>query len=400
MSDNKYLLLGVGKYRLPAITSIQKWGGYAICIDGNPKSEAFALADEGHVLSVTDEAGILEIAKGEGVCGIIPMADCSVEIAAHISELLGLRSGITYENALCASRKNLMRARMKEYGVPIPLFDVCNDFDGFVNAIKKYDFDCVIKPADNSFSRGVKALDKSYVTADLRELYDATAAYSNIGVVMVEERVYGPEFSAESITIDGETTVVAITDKLLTEPPFVTEIGHSQPSYLSEDIQEKIKNAVKATVKAIGVENGPSHTEIKVTDRGPIVIEMGARMAGCHVASHLVLMSTGVDYIDVAMQVAMGMKPDIIKTHSRGAAIRFKTVDVNGVVDEVIVDDAIYDVDGLEELKIYAKPGDWMEVPSSNEWRIGHVLCSGPDGAAAVASADKALGFIQATIRG
>ena len=52
---------------------------------------------------------------------------------------------------------------------------------------------------------------------------------------MVEERITGCEASVEGMTVDGETTILTITDKLTTEPPFFVELGHSEPSRLSAE---------------------------------------------------------------------------------------------------------------------------------------------------------------------
>lgn len=54
---------------------------------------------------------------------------------------------------------------------------------------------------------------------------------------MVEQRVTGREVSVEGMTVDGKTTILTITDKLTTEPPFFVELGHSEP----QDFQSRLK---------------------------------------------------------------------------------------------------------------------------------------------------------------
>ena len=54
---------------------------------------------------------------------------------------------------------------------------------------------------------------------------------------MVEERVRGFEVSVESMTLGGATTVVSVTDKLTTEPPYFVELGHSEPSRLPVELK-------------------------------------------------------------------------------------------------------------------------------------------------------------------
>ena len=76
----------------------------------------------------------------------------------------------------------------------------------------------------------------------------------------------GPEVSVETLTVDGECYVVQITDKITTGAPHFVEMGHTQPSRLSADITEQIRSIAIAANKAVGIDNGPSHTEIIVTD--------------------------------------------------------------------------------------------------------------------------------------
>ena len=87
--------------------------------------------------------------------------------------------------------------------------------------------------------------------------------------------------------------VIQITDKLTTGAPYFVEMGHNQPSLLPKNIQQQIEKVAKMAVKALGIQNGPSHTEIKVTSEGPKIVEIGARLGGDNITTHLVPLSTG-----------------------------------------------------------------------------------------------------------
>lgn len=76
-------------------------------------------------------------------------------------------------------------------------------------------------------------------------------------------------------------------------------------------------------VNAIGIQNGPSHTEIKVTKDGPKVVELGARLGGDNITTHLVPLSTGVNLVECCIHVALGETPDFNSKIKKASAIRY-----------------------------------------------------------------------------
>ena len=59
--------------------------------------------------------------------------------------------------------------------------------------------------------------------------------------------------------------ILQITDKITSGPPHFYEMGHSQPSQLSQDYQTAIKEVACSAVKAIGLYNTLAHVEMKAT---------------------------------------------------------------------------------------------------------------------------------------
>lgn len=168
----------------------------------------------------------------------------------------------------------------------------------------------------------------------VRKAYDYCKPYSKTGDVIVEEYMSGPEVSVETLSIDGTCHVLQITDKLTTGAPHYVEMGHSQPTRHSKEIAKKISETAIAANKAIGIKNGPSHTEIIITGEGPKIVEIGARLGGDCITTHLVPLSTGVDMVECNIRIAMGEKPDISCKYNRGSAIRYLSTE-NGVIKNI-----------------------------------------------------------------
>jgi biotin carboxylase len=124
------------------------------------------------------------------------------------------------------------------------------------------------------------------------------------------------------MVIDGYPHVLQITDKLTTGAPHFVEMGHSQPSQLPEVAQEAIESWLPEPLSL-------SHTErsgtcgIILTQDGPKMVELGARMGGDCITTHLVPLSTGIDMVKATILLALGEKPDVEAKYSKGSAIRY-----------------------------------------------------------------------------
>ena len=389
------VMLGGSRLQVPAIKAAQKLGFRVVCADYDPHAVGFAVADASSLTSTLDVDAVEKLARDEGADFVITStSDAPVRVAALVSERLGLPTGISSADAVCATQKDAMRTRLAEHGVPMPEFEICNTAGEFARALERFGYDCIAKPADSAASRGVRLIAAEDRATPVGELFDLFRSFSRKGTVMVEQRVTGHEVSVEGMTVDGETTILTITDKLTTEPPFFVELGHSEPSRLPVEAQDVIRDVARRTVEAIGIATGPSHTEIMLTEDGPKVIEMAARLGGDFITSRLVPLSTGVDFVEGTVAAALGLPYDFTPQARGGSAIRFITADRAGEVALVDVPDVVRDAEGVEEVELYLKPGDAIETPHSSNDRIGHVVCTGADASEAAARAEWALGKI------
>lgn len=393
------VMLGGSRLQVPAIEAAQRLGFRVVCADYDPTAVGFAVADAASLTSTLDVDAIEELARGEDADFVITStSDAPVRVAALVSERLGLPAGISPVDAVCATQKDAMRARLAEHDVPVPVFFACDTVEEFRAALDHFDYECIAKPADSAASRGVRLIEPADRGRPIEELFAFFRDFSRKGTVMVEERLSGPEVSVEAMTVEGETTILSITDKTTTAPPYFVELGHSEPSRLDYDAQEAIRGIALRTLEAIGIVTGPSHTEVMMTDDGPKVIETAARLGGDFITSHLVPLSTGVDVVEGSIAVALGQPYDFSPKKCRGSAVRFITASRSGVIESVFVPDEVRDAEGVEEVSLYLSPGDRIEMPHSSNDRVGHIICSGPDAEAAVSLADWALGEIEVVL--
>jgi carbamoyl-phosphate synthase large subunit len=75
---------------------------------------------------------------------------------------------------------------------------------------------------------------------------------------------------------------------------------------MSANDRQAIEAAAIAGVKALGIDWAASHVEIKLSPRGPYIIEIGARLGGDFITTELVPRSTGIDMVGGAINLALG----------------------------------------------------------------------------------------------
>lgn len=395
----RMMILGGSALQVPAIRKAKEMGYEVILVDYDENAVGFPLADVKLVVSTLDQEEVYRqalIYKPDVV--ITSTSDGPVRTAAYVNEKLGKKPDLAYADSLCATIKSDMRDRLKEERVPIPEYYTVRDFSEFREAVDKLKGYCIVKPADNAGSRGVVLLEEKQHTQDkLQEVYEYSKSNSRNGIVMVEEFMTGAEVSVEAMTVNGETTIITITDKQTTQPPFFVEIGHSEPSVLSTEVQEEIRQVALQAIRAIRIQNGPSHTEVKVTERGPKIVEIAARLGGDFITSRLVPLSTGVDMVGNSVLLAAGEEIDLKAKYNKGSAIRFLQ-GVEGTISHIDMNQKVYKMDGVEEVVLYKKEGDLVSGTKSSNDRVGHVIASGRNVNEAIETAEEALKLIQITI--
>lgn len=397
MAQKKMMILGASELQVPAIRKAKELGYRIILVDYNEHAVGFKLADVKLVVSTLDQEEVYRQALiYQPDIVLTSTSDGPVRTAAYVNEKLGKKPDLSYEDSLCATIKSHMRNRLREKHVPIPAYYAVHSFDEFQSAVFALQGDCIVKPADNAGSRGVVSLNHcgDQREEELRRIYEYGKENSRNGTVMVEEYMDGPEVSVEAMTVEGKTTILTITDKFITPPPYFVEIAHSEPSSLSEEIKEKIRQVALLAIAAIGLQNGPSHTEIKVTKDGPKIVELAARLGGDFITSKLVPLSTGVDLVGASILLATGQKPDLTHRWQKGAAIHF-IQGKEGIIKSIETDDALSRLQGVEEVVLYKNAGDVVHGIRSSNDRLGHIITVGDTADEALEIGRRGLGMIR-----
>lgn len=295
-------IIGASYLQLPVVRRAKEMGIRTICFAWAEGAVCKEVADIFYPISIVEKEQILEICKHEHIDGICTIAsDTAAPTVAYVAEQMGL-VGNSYESAVRANDKYLMRNAFMEAGILCPLYQMVKSVDEELN--DAFTYPLIIKPTDRSGSLGVtKVSDYNSRKYALQTALD----YSFKHEAIVEEYIEGREISVEFISYNGVHYPLQITDKVTTGAPHFVEIAHHQPANLTQAQYDEIYELTKRALTALSVTNGASHSEYRITKDGKIyVMEIGARMGGDFIGSDLVQLSTGYDFLRGVIEVALG----------------------------------------------------------------------------------------------
>lgn len=391
----KLLIIGASILQLPAIKKAKEMGLEVAVADYDPKAVGIPFADRYFNASTIDVDAICKVAQEYRPDGIMTLAtDMPMRSVAAATALLGL-PGISMDTAIKATDKGEMIKAFEVHGVESPWFRIIKDQEDLNAAKRDFSYPCVMKPTDNAGSRGVTLLRSE---EDLEDAYAYSRRQSRGGAVIVEEFLQGSEVSVEVMVVDGEPHVLAVTDKLTTGAPHFVEMGHSQPSQLAESDVAKIKDLAVRAVLAVGINCGPAHVEIMNTKDGPKMIELGARMGGDCITTHLVPLSTGIDMVRATIDVSLGNCPDIEPKWDKGSAIRFFNAP-RGKIRLISGMEEASRIEGVKELFLPKKVGESIGEIFSSIDRSGYVIAQGFSARKAVEVCESALSLVKFEMR-
>jgi biotin carboxylase len=374
----RLLVLGAGPAQLGLLEAARSRGVWLAVVDRDPAAPGFPLADRRCILSTEDESAIERLIGAMTIDGMIaPGTDWPVGVAARIAAHAGLPHPISPQTAVLATNKLRQRTRLHEAGIPQPRWWAVGGDD----APPEVSGPVVVKAPDRQGQKGLTLVES---TADLPAAIDAARAVARNGLALVEELVDGPEVTVVGFSTDGAFTGLLVTDRIVAAPPaFGVALAHVWPSH----DQGQALDVAERAVAALGIENGPSYTQLRLGADGPQVIEVAARLGGGHDAE-LVETVTGIDLNGLAIEAALGnhVVPSSHATRVGGAITRF-LVAPPGVLERVDVPEGL---EGVERVRIYREPGYVFAPLRRGSDRAGAVLAVGDSRAEALARADSA----------
>jgi biotin carboxylase len=333
----------------------------------------------------------VRLAAEASLIAVVPGFEYSVETAAHLAAKLGLR-GLDPATVGALRDKLRMQRTLGPLGTSTGvLVDPADDGTGASAGLR---FPAVVKPVDGCGSLMVRRVESAeQLRAELAVIRRAPVddMGKQVGAeVLVEPYIDGPEFSVEGNVADGRVTVAAVTEKWLSPEPHFVELGHAVEARLDAAERALLADTAVKAVEALGVNVGAFHAEVRLSTRGPVVIEVAARLGG-DLIPDLVARVHGRDLYEATVRAFAGLPiPELeseqehdtpVPLRARVAAVRFFAVDreIRMLADPQRITAEIARIPGCEQVALHAVTGQILRPATDFRQRFGHALITADD---------------------
>ena len=346
-----------------------------------------------------------EYARRRPIDAVVPVDDVSAVASATVAGALGLRANPVA--AVRATRNKLeMRELLAKAGVPAPSFTAFSLGEDPAEAARRVGYPCVLKPLGLSASRGViRADDPVGFVAAWRRIAailaepEVRAQNEAATQILVEAFVPGVEVALEGLLRAGALETLALFDK--PDPldgPFFEETIYVTPSRLPAATQRAVRECAAAAARALGLDDGPIHAELRVNADGPWLIEIAARSIG-GLCSRTLRFGTGMSLEEIVLRHALDLPIASLERERQAAGVMMIPIPRAGVLESVQGVDEALAVPSVEEVTISAHPTqELVPLPEGSQY-LGFIFARAADPAAAEAALRAAHARLRFVIR-
>ncbi|MFI7482059.1 acetyl-CoA carboxylase biotin carboxylase subunit family protein [Kocuria sp. M1R5S2] len=390
MSDSRSALLVIGsglklyrEYLVKSAAARARRAGHALVLVNNLKPTwQHEYFDEISVVNVFDHALLAEAARDVAtrfsIAGVLCWDEPLVMPAAELAVEFGV-PGLGLPGVQGCRDKYSARTRLTEGGLLQPGFAMSADVSEARAAADRIGYPVVVKPRALGASMGV------VLARNEQELQDAFRVASDASLVgdeafrggaIVEEYAVGPEISVDGAVHQGEYLPMFVARKRTGGHPYFEEIGHVVDADDPLMSDAALMDTLARAHRVLGIEDGITHSEVRLTDRGPLIIEINGRVGG-DLIPFLGKLATGIDPGEVMVDVALDNRPDIVPESRGVVGIRFGYPQHDCLVRSVQLPEQ---APGLVTASAMVEPGTTLRLPPGGYIaRHSFVVCHADD---------------------
>lgn len=350
------------------------------------------LAHEWHVASFEDHQAMLRFAQQTYARApfdcVLSFTELGLIPAALIAERLALPGASTVRTARLLRDKSAMRACLNRADFSLVQSQLCHDLEEARHFANIAGYPVILKPRDGSGSIGVCRVDSP---ADLPAAIAASTPDHPAGI-LVEEFLAGAELSVEAFSFEGHHLIVAVTGKQVTDN--YVESGHVVPAMIHPADRERLAGFVSAFLDLVGVTDGPSHTEVILTEKGPRIVESHDRLGGDKIF-RLVQLAYGVDLVSWCYEWPLRLMSEPAPPESVGAGCIRYLLPKPGRVSAISCADTLRRDEELDHYELAVSVGDVVRPLRCSLDRAGFVVASGSSPQDAITAANRLASSIR-----
>ncbi len=370
----KIIILVGSPNQVPLIERAHKLGYYVILCDNRDNVPGIAYADKHYQVDALDAEAITQVGKKENVDGIATNSEPAFIAMSTAAGRLGVRC-LSLDSTKLYKNKFLMREFCYNNGLLSPKYKCCTTLDEVLVFYRMLKKKCIIKPLDNSASRGVFSVNnEDDIVSHFSECISASSSASP--AIIIEEYITGTEF-----TIDGLMTPKGHRCLAISEKKHYAYNENVAYQLLFDNKNERfdyaeLRKVNDRLVNLTGIPFGLTHAEYKFYDGKFYLIEIQARGGGNFIATDIVPFISGIDSYTEYLKWAVGDTTNVdydYSTLSKHCSVLhfFDVPGKGGVVKEIKGLDYF---DSLGDQMMYHlnfKEGDTIQETKDDSTRIG-----------------------------
>lgn len=391
MKKKAVIILGAGVMQVPMIKKAREMGLFVIASDKNKDAIGFRHADLALWLDIKSAWAHAQWAASNkerfNISGVVAGADVAIT-AASVSNALGL-PGIPIEVAERSNNKSMMKQRWLQDGIPTPWAEEVETLEEAKAALKKTGLPCMVKAIDNAASRGSRRIDS---IDELEAALIDAKNHSTTGTALIEEFVEGNEQSVELIVWNKRHYRFGIVDRHFGFQPFPIETGHTNPTALSHSEQEALYRVVEDAASSLGIDFGPYKADTIMTRKGPMVLELPARLSGGFHSQYTTPLATGLEPQKMALALATGLevKEEYYTPSMEKVSVCKAVFPEPGIIRSIAGVEKAKSLQGVEEIFMMAGEGDVIPAYRNCGHRVCYIITTGQDQSEAEANWQRA----------
>ncbi|MGB8380809.1 MAG: ATP-grasp domain-containing protein [Dermatophilaceae bacterium] len=360
-----------------------------------------ALADDLIEVDYTDWEQLRPVAAEalteHGPAVVLSLTEGGLENAARLRESMGL-PGSPWAAVHRLRDKLAMREHLAGHHTSGLRWSAVHSAESLARFAAATGYPFIVKPTSATAGFGLIRVDGP---ADLPQAWarirhltgkrtDRGSTLFRVDEFIAEEYVDGPEYSVEAFSFGGRHLVVAITEKT-SHPSTFAELGHAVPARVTSRMASLLRDTVKDFLDAVGVTDGPSHTEVRLGSRGAVIIEGHNRVGGDRIHD-LVEIAFGIDLVSWGIAWPLGLLPEVTvgPVPVAGACTRFLHAE-SGVVTDLTGPHELAKAEGVVAATVSVGVGDRVHALRDNWDRIGQVITRGTDTNDAISLCENAI---------
>ncbi|MBY5856081.1 ATP-grasp domain-containing protein [Rhizobium leguminosarum] len=312
--------------------------------------------------------------EGVAVDGVYCVSDRSSLVAAQIAEKYQLPH-ISSQAVKILRSKRLTYDLCRKFGIAVPKTIGSLDHSNLKRIVESMSMPCVMKRSMGTGSTDVILCSS---VDELETCYnDISRRITETEEVLIQEYVHGPVVSVESVTFDGETEVLGVTDRILGKHPNFVEIGLSFPASIGNECLATLSAMVRQALGAAGVVYGACHSEFVLSEKGPVLIEINPRLGGMHIGD-FISYATGRSIFSELIGMALGQRPAVHRLKDRHMMEFHIYPYTNGQVVELSGVELARKIPGIIKAEACVSVGETVSIPTNYQGRkLATVISTG-----------------------